>query len=90
MDLKKVTQKLAQIRDIAREEGRLTKKEKEELKQLVAETITISQRNLKGTNRSNIMPMPQKAENDNHQLTADQNFRLRLMEKTGTGSHAIH
>jgi len=88
MDLKKVTQKLAEIRDIAREEGRLTEQEKAELKELVNETFTISQRDLKKQNTP-VISMPQKADNDN-ELTADQHFRLRLMEKTGTGSQAIH
>jgi hypothetical protein len=34
-------------------------------------------------------PMPQP-ENDNTPLTSEQKFRLRLMEKTGTGSLSIH
>jgi len=28
--------------------------------------------------------------NDNDELSADQTLRLRLVEKTGTGSHLIH
>ena len=86
MNIKKVTQKLAEIRDIAREEGRLTAEEKAELKELVNETLTIAQKDLK---KSHVIPMPKQAHNDN-ELTADQYFRLRLMEKTGTGSQAIH
>jgi hypothetical protein len=35
----------------------------------------------------NSMPQP---ENDNTPLTSEQKFRLRLMEKTGTGSTSIH
>tara|TARA_B100000949_G_C14042434_1_gene350111 strand:- start:187 stop:402 length:216 start_codon:yes stop_codon:yes gene_type:complete len=34
-------------------------------------------------------PMP-RPENDNTPLTSEQKFRLRLMEKTGTGSTSIH
>lgn len=37
--------------------------------------------------RARFMPLP---ENDNKPLGSEQKFRLRLMEKTGTGSTSIH
>jgi hypothetical protein len=87
MNLKKVTEKLAEIRDNAKENGRLREEDRQALKSLVSETLTLAQGELKSPMSHYATP---QAHNDNRELTADQHFRLRLMEKTGTGSAAIH
>ncbi len=92
MNLKKVTQKLAEIRDHVGDNGKLTEDNKTELKLLVAETIKIAQEKSKKKNA--VMAMPDFdniiVHNDNQSLSSDQSFRLSLVEKTGTGSHLIH
>lgn len=90
MNLKKVTQKLSKVRDSIRENGEITAEDEKTLKSLIGDTIGVAQENLphlpkKITGR--VMP---SAENDNKPLTKDQKFRLRLMEKTGTGSKSVH
>ena len=80
INLKKVTEKLTSVRDSIREEGELNAEAEEILKSLITEPLTVNQ----GRFRT---PRPQ---NDNTALTAEQKFRLRLMEKTGTGSTSIH
>jgi hypothetical protein len=92
MNLKKVSQKIAAIRDQVGEDGKLSDSDKKELKLLVSETLEIAQKNSKKVNSKNIMPDFENivVHNDNQELSADQTFRLRLVEKTGTGSHLIH
>jgi len=83
MNIKKVAEKLAEIRDNAKDNGTLSEEDKIELKSLVGDTITMAQTDLKKLTRP-------EAHNDNKELSADQTFRLRLIEKTGTGSKSIH
>ena len=92
MKLKKVTQKLAEIRDHVGENGKLSEKDKKELKMLVSETINAAQNNAKKRETVNQTMSNENiiAHNDNKELSADQTLRLRLVEKTGTGSHLIH
>ena len=92
MNLKKVSQKLAAIRDQVGENGKLSDSDKKELKLLVAETLEIAQAKTKKVNSKNMMPDFDNiiVHNDNEELSAEQTFRFRLVEKTGTGSHLIH
>ncbi len=92
MNLKKVSKKLAEIRDQVGENGKLSDTDKKELKALVSETLEIAQRSSKKVNSQNMMPDFENivVHNDNEELSADQTFRLRLVEKIGTGSHLIH
>ena len=90
MNLKKVTKKLSKVRDSIRDKGEITLEDEQILKSLIGDTINVAQSDLqelpkKITGRQ--MPLP---ENDNKPLTTEQKFRLRLMEKTGTGSVSIH
>lgn len=90
MNLKKVTQKLSKVRDSIRENGEISAENEEILKSLIGDTITVAQSDLKklpNKMKNRHMPLP---ENDNTPLTSEQKFRLRLMEKTGTGSTSIH
>ena len=92
MNLKKVSEKLAKIRDQVGENGKLSESDKKELKLLVNETLEIAQK--QSFKRSDMPRMPNFeniiVHNDNEELSADQTFRLRLVEKTGTGSHLVH
>lgn len=90
MNLKKVTKKLSKVRDSIRDNGEISLEDEQILKSLIGDTIDIAQSDLKDlppkiVNRH--MPLP---ENDNTPLTTEQRFRLRLMEKTGTGSVSVH
>ena len=90
LKLKKVTEKLSKVRDSISDNGNISPENEQILKSLIGDTIDIAQKDLKklpNSMRSRFMPMP---ENDNKELTTEQKFRLRLMEKTGTGSSSIH
>lgn len=90
LKLKKITEKLAQVRDHITENGEISAENERILKSLIGDTLTIAQsdlKNLPNKMRNRHMPTP---ENDNKPLSTEQKFRLRLMEKTGTGSHSIH
>lgn len=80
MNLKKVTKKLTSVRDSILDNGGLTEEDEALLRSMIDEPVTINQRRLR-------TPTPQ---NDNKPLSPEQKFRLRLMEKTGTGSTSIH
>lgn len=90
MNFKKVSKKLSQVCDSIRSDGRISEDDEQTLRSLLGDTITIDENDLAKLptdmkNRN--MPVP---ENDNTPLTSEQKFRLRLMEKTGTGSISIH
>lgn len=90
MNLKKITKKLAQVRDNTRENGSISPEDEQLLRSLIGDTISMAQSDLKKLPKkvqNRHMPIP---ENDNTPLTSEQKFRLRLMEKTGTGSYSIH
>lgn len=89
MNIKKIAQKLSAVRDNVNEDGFISETDKEELRALVQETIDNAQGNLSKLPK-NISPFLPVADNDNTPLTTEQKFRLRLMEKTGTGSASIH
>ena len=89
MNIKKITQKLSKVRDNTSETGKISEADKDALRALVQETIDNAQSNLAELpkNISSFLPI---ADNDNQELTSEQKFRLRLIEKTGTGSASIH
>lgn len=90
LKLKKVAQKLSKLRDDLGETPEITPENEEILKSLIGDTLEIAGEDLKklpNSMRSRFMPLP---ENDNKELSSEQKFRLRLMEKTGTGSTSIH
>lgn len=90
LKLKKVTEKLAKVRDSLANDTEISTENEEILKSLIGDTIDIAQEDLKtlpNSMRARLMP---QADNDNTPLTSEQKFRLCLMEKTGTGSSSIH
>lgn len=89
MNIKKITKKLSNIRDHLADNGMLSREDKEELRTMVQETLDNAPEKLSQLPK-NISPYLPIADNDNTPLTPDQKLRLRLMEKTGTGSCSIH
>lgn len=89
MNLKRITHKLSKIRDNTRENGSLSEEDVMLLKDLLGDTIALAHEDLKNLPK-NISPYLPTPHNDNSCLTTEQKFRLRLMEKTGTGSISIH
>jgi len=90
MNIKKIAKKLSKIRDNSIDTDYISEEDKEDLLALVNETLIDADPSLQNETSKNIVPFLPMAENDNTKLTSDQKFRLRLMEKTGTGSASIH
>ena len=90
MNIKKIAKKLSKIRDNSIDTDYISEEDKEDLLALVNETLIDADPSLQNETSKNIVPFLPMAENDNTELTSDQKFRLRLMEKTGTGSASIH
>jgi hypothetical protein len=89
MDLKDIQQKLKLLRDRIRDEGRITKDSENELKSILSDTLVSANDELLAIQDKLNNALSLRAGNDNG-LTLEQKDRLRLMEKTGTGSHAVH
>ncbi len=82
MDIKKLAKKLIRAKEIIlKDEPPLTDLEKQ-----LMETFSFDLLDIKKNQNFDIL-LPH---NDNNTLTTDQHYRLRLVEKTGTGSTAIH
>jgi len=89
MSLKKIAKKLSKIRDNHVDTDYVSQDDKTDLLSLVNDIIAEAQDKLP-QQQKNITPYLPQADNDNKDLSSDQRFRLRLMEKTGTGSVSIH
>ena len=90
MKFNAVHKKLNDFRNKISENGEVTEEDKMHLQELVEETIAVSQGDLKEhPKKTNEFIIPQP-ENDNGQLNSEQKFKLRIMERTGTGSASIH
>ena len=87
MAFRTLQKKLTFLRDSIRDNGHISAEDQETLRDLVKETISTGQTELKKLPKKFDMPVPN---NDNQPLTTDQRFRLKLIEKTGTGSASIH
>ena len=91
MSIKKIAKKLSKIRDNTIDNDYISEEDRDDLLALVHDTLMDADPTLKDAPTSdNVVPYLPTAENDNTPLTSDQKFRLRLMEKTGTGSASIH
>lgn len=89
MNFKKINKALSGVRDNISASGKVTEADRQALQELVEETIQSSPAELRDLPRK-ITGRIGFPENDNAPLTAEQRYKLRLMEKTGTGSTAIH
>lgn len=90
MDLTAIQKKLSALRDRIRAEGRISEDAQAELKSLLELSLVTAREELTEaqTKLSGIMALKQANQNDT--LTPDQIARLKIVEKTGTGSSAIH
>ncbi len=86
MDLKDIQKKLKDLRDRIKEEGQISPRSEQELRDILNDTLTTANDKLSAMQN---FAAPKRAGNDNF-LTDDQKKRLRVMEKTGTGSNAVH
>ncbi len=91
MDLKDIQKKLQTLRDRIRADGRISADSEEQLKNILNDTLTSAHQELSTIQNKLTATMSIRAGNDNQtKLSDDQKHRLRLMEKTGTGSDMVH
>lgn len=89
MDLKDIQKKLKDLRTRIRDEGRLSAESEQELRDILSSTLVTANDQLTSIQERLNTTMAMRAGNDNA-LSDDQKKRLRLIEKTGSGSHAVH
>jgi len=92
MDLKAIQAQLESLRNRIRAEGRLSSTCENELKSILENTLITANRELIDIQNKLTATMAMRAGNDNQttELTEDQKKRLSILEKTGTGSTALH
>ncbi len=89
MELKDIQERLKELRDRIRAEGRISPHAEEELKNLLNSTLITANDELSAIQGKIHYSMIKRAGNDNV-LTPEQKRRLSIIEKTGTGSQAVH
>ncbi len=89
MSFKKITKALSDVRNNIRVTGEVTMSDRQALQELVEETIKASPDELKALPRK-VTGRIAFPGNDNKMLTPDQRYKLRIIEKTGTGSTSVH
>lgn len=89
MDLKDIQLKLKELRDRIKDEGGISEISEQELKAILNDTLLSANTELSSIQNRLNATMAMRAGNDNV-LSDDQKKRLRIIEKTGTGSHAVH
>ena len=90
MSLKDVQQKLKDLRDRIRADGKLSPGIEQELQDLLSETLTSANDEITALQDKLNATLSLRAGNDNAILSDEQKRRLRLVEKTGTGSQSVH
>lgn len=90
MDLKDIQKKLKDLRDRIKDEGRLTPTSEAELRRILNDTLTTASDELSVLQDKLSATLAVRAGNDNAQLSDEQKKRLRIVEKAGTGSYAVH
>lgn len=89
MDLKDIQEKLKELRDRIKSEGHISPRSEEELKSLLSNTLVTANDEIVSIKHRIDATMAMRAGNDNF-LTAEQQKRLRIIEKMGTGSACVH
>lgn len=91
MDLKNIQNQLKTLRDKIKDQGKISESDEKELKSLIRQTLESANNELEDIQGrlKNIVTQHSRA-NDNEHLTDEQKKRLSLVEKTGTGSIAVH
>ncbi len=89
MDMKDIQKKLKVLRDRIKADGHISPLAEQELKDILNDALFTANTELSAIQNKLSATMAMRAGNDN-ELTPEQKKRLRIMEKTGTGSHAVH
>lgn len=89
MDLKDIQEKLKELRDRIKSEGHISPRSEEELKALLSKTLVSANDEITHIQNRINATMAMRAGNDNA-LTPEQQKRLRIIEKMGTGSVCVH
>lgn len=90
MDLKNIQNQLKELRERIKDQGRISDSDEKELKALIRQTLENANDELEGI-QDRLQTLVEKHQaNDNYKLSAEQKARLDLVEKTGTGSIAVH
>lgn len=89
MDIKDIQKKLAVLRDRIRAEGQISPDSETELKNILNDTLASANQELTSIQNRLTATMAMRVGNDNP-LSDEQKKRLRLVEKTGTGSDMVH
>ncbi len=89
MDIKDIQAKLKELRDRIKSDGQITPQSEEDLKAILNDTLISANTELTALQGKLNARMAMQAGNDNG-LSEDQKKRLRIIEKTGTGSSAVH
>jgi hypothetical protein len=89
MDIKDIQAKLKELRDRIKQDGHISPVSEEQLKDILNDTLISANDELATIQQRLNTKMTMRPGNDNI-LSDDQKKRLRLIEKTGTGSHAVH
>ena len=90
MDLKAIQNQLKKLHEKIKEQGHLSDSDEQELKSLLQETLFSASHEIDTIQSRLKIQLACKQANDDRKLSADQIARLTIMEKTGTGSNAIH
>lgn len=90
MDLKNIQDQLKELRDRIKDQGRISDTDEKELKSLIRQTLESANDELEGIQGRLKTLVAKHQANDNQKLSAEQQARLDLVEKTGTGSVAVH
>jgi hypothetical protein len=89
MDMNDIQKKLKDLRDRIREDGSISDVSEKELRALLDNALITANGDLSDIQMKLSATLALRAGNDN-ELSDDQKKRLRIIEKTGTGSHAVH
>lgn len=92
MNFKRVHAQLKSLKERIEDHGDMTDEDEASLREILSETIREAKEEMKAV-RKPFSPLTAiRAENDNAPLTLtpDQEARLSIVEKTGTGSRHIH
>ena len=90
MDLKAIQKQLKKLHAKIKEQGHLSASDEQELKSLMQETLFTASSEIDNIQHRLRIQAACKNSNDDRPLSPDQIARLSIMEKTGTGSNAIH
>lgn len=91
MDFKDIQDKLKNLRDRIKAEGRITSSSEAELREILSDTLTSADQEIKSLQNRINTQLEMRAGNDNKpELSEDQMRRLSIIEKTGTGSYVVH